>query len=151
MGFRCWTKGFLVFKWGVFGVELRSFWCGTEGFGREPRGVLNWKIFDAEVRGLVWNRGVFGVELRVFFAKLRDVFNWEVFGVELRGVLNWGIFDVELRGFGVELRGVLNWEVFGVELRNFGGWKGVALLCVTDVLNWGGCETEKTLILYNVY
>ena len=37
---------------------------------------------------------------------------------------------------------VLNWGVFGVELRDFGGWKGVALLCGIDVLNWGGCETE---------
>ena len=49
-------------------------------------------------------------------------------GTEGFFVLNWG--------------GVLNWGVFGVELRDFGGGKGMALLCGTDVLNWGGCGTE---------
>ena len=36
---------------------------------------------------------------------------------------------VELRDFWCGTEG------FGVELRDFGGWKGVALLCGTDVLN----------------
>ena len=39
---------------GVLGVELRGYWCGTEGF-------LVWnRVF------LVWNSGVFGVEPRDF-------------------------------------------------------------------------------------
>ena len=30
-GFRFGTEGFLVWNLGFFGVELRVFWCGTEG------------------------------------------------------------------------------------------------------------------------
>ena len=61
--------------------------------------------------------------------------NRGVCGTEEVLVLNRGFF-------GVELRGVLNWGVFDVELWGFGGWKGVALLCGTDELNWAGCGTE---------
>ena len=83
---------------------------------------------------------------------------WGVFSVEHRGVWNWGVVGVELRGGGggcgteeflVLNWGVCNWGVLGVELRvffrwteGFWGWKGVALLCRTDVLNWGRCETD---------
>ena len=52
----------------------------------------------------------------------------------LRGVLNWEVFSVEPR--------VWNSGVFRVGLRDFGAWKGVAVLCETDELNWGGCGTE---------
>ena len=45
-------------------------------------------------------------------------------------------FSVELWDLGVDLRG------FGVEMRDFRYWKGVAVLCGTDVLNWRGCGTE---------
>ena len=71
--------------------------------------------------------------------------------MELRGggtegflVWNWG-GCVELRGFWCGTEGVvLNWGIFDVELRDFRSWKGAekALLCGTDVLNWGGCGTE---------
>ena len=37
-----------MWNWGGFGVELRGFWCGTEGFL-----VWNWGIFEAEK---VWSR-----------------------------------------------------------------------------------------------
>ena len=50
-------------------------------------------------------------------------------------VWNWGVCWTD--GFSV-----LNRGVFGVELMDFKGWKGVALLCGTEVLNWGGCGTE---------
>ena len=40
---------------------------------------------------------------------------------------NWGAFGVELRGFWCGTGGL--W-----------GWKGVVLLCWTDVLNWRGVE-----------
>ena len=63
--------------------------------------------------------------------------------VELRGFWcgtergwNLGVFGIEPRGFGLELRG------FRCGTGGFGGWKGVALLCRTDLLNWGGCGTE---------
>ena len=63
-------------------------------------------------------------------------------GVELRG------FRCGTEGGGTEGFLVWNWGVC-VELRGFWcgtegfwGWKGVALLCGTDVLNWGGCGTE---------
>ena len=81
------------------------------------------------------------VELRGFWCETKGVLNWGVFNVELTGC-------VELSGFWcgtegcVELRGLLNWGIFGVELRDFGGWKGVARLCGTNVLNWGGCGTK---------
>ena len=47
-GFWCWSEGFLVWNWGgwnwgIFAVELRGFWCWTERF-------------------LVWNWGTFGAE-----------------------------------------------------------------------------------------
>ena len=103
-----------------------------------------------------------GVLKWVFSLELRDVLNWGVFSVELRGVWNWGVVRVELRGlwiwgvcgsegfFGVEPRGVLNWGVFGVELGDFEGWKIVALLCGTDVFNWGGPDWPWYLILYQL-
>ena len=43
--------------------------------------------------------------------------------------LTWGVFGVELRGVCGTEGGVWNWGDV---------WKGVALLCGTDVLNWGG-------------
>ena len=49
------TEGFSVCNWGGFGVELRGFWCGTEGLWCWTEGFL------------VWNWGVFGVELRDFW------------------------------------------------------------------------------------
>ena len=91
-----------------------------------------------------------GVCLTEGCVKVRSVLNWvgcgTEGGVEVMGVLNWEVCwsqeCVDLRGCGteggVELRGVLNWGVFGVKLRDFGCWKGAALLCWTDVLNWGG-------------
>ena len=45
--------------------------------------------------------------------------------------------------WGTEGSLVWNWRFFGVRLRDSGGWKGVALLCGTDVLNWG--EPIRTL------
>ena len=59
------------------------------------------------------------------------VWNWGVCETKGFPVWNWGVCWTE--GFSVLSRGV-----FGVELRDFGGWKGVALLCGIDVLNWGG-------------
>ena len=47
----------------------------------------------------------------------------------------------------VELRSVWNWGLFGVELKDLGDWKGVALLCGTDVLNWGAVELRAILFL----
>ena len=51
---------------------------------------------------------------------------------------------VKLRGFKCGTEGFLvwNWGLFGVKLRDFGGWKGVDLLCGTDLLNWEGFGTE---------
>ena len=54
-------------NWGVFGVELRRFWCGTDGvFHVELRSVLNLAVFSVELRSVL-NWGVFGVELRGFW------------------------------------------------------------------------------------
>ena len=85
------------------GVELRGFWCGTEGF-------LVWNWGGGSEGFLVWNWGGFGVELRVFwcgteglcwtegFLELRDFWGWKGvvqkwnWCVELRGsVWNWGV------------------------------------------------------------
>ena len=44
---------------------------------------------------------------------------------------------MEVRGIGIELRG------FWCETEEFWGRKGVALLCEIDVLNCGGCGTER--------
>ena len=45
----CGTEGILMWNCGGFGVELRGFWCGTEGF----------LVLSAEVCGTekfaVWN------------------------------------------------------------------------------------------------
>ena len=63
------------------GVELRGFWCGTEGF------VLNW--------------GVFGVELRDFWGWKGVVQKWN-WCVELRGsVWNWGVLVLDLYKFKI--------------------------------------------------
>ena len=62
-------------------VELRDFWCWTEGFF-----VWNWELRGTEGFFLC-NWGIFGLELRVFW--------W---GTE--GLLNWGVFGVELKDFG---------------------------------------------------
>ena len=70
------TEGFLVWNWGVFGVELRG--GGTEGFL-----VWNWGVFGVELRGfrcwtegfLVWNWGIFGAE-KVWSRSGTDVLNW---------------------------------------------------------------------------
>ena len=62
-GFLCETEGFLVWNWWGFSVELRDFWCGTEG-GGGPEGFL------------VWNWGILGAE------KL-----WSLCGTD---ELNWG-------------------------------------------------------------
>ena len=52
-----WTEGFLEWNWGVFGAELRGFWCWTEGSWcgteefwcwTEEFMVLNWGILGAE-------------------------------------------------------------------------------------------------------
>ena len=48
-------------------------------------------------------------------------------------VLNWGVCWTE---------GCVELRLFGVELRDVLGWKRVALLCWTDMLNSGGCRTE---------
>ena len=54
----CWTKEFLVWNWGVFGVELSGFWCGTEGFYVELRGFLCWtEGFLVWNWGVCWNKG----------------------------------------------------------------------------------------------
>ena len=46
-----------------------------------------------------------------------------------------------------------NWQKteLCVKLRDFRGWKIVALLCSTDVLNWRGCGTEEDPSLENLY
>ena len=108
----CWTEGFLewnwgsVLDWGVLGVELRGFRCGTEGSL-----VLNWG-------GLVLNWGAFGVELR-------DYGGWK--GVVL--VWNWCVewwVCLELRGthrkWGLKFWIIINrnWKVsFGVKIFEF--------------------------------
>ena len=70
---------------GVFGVELRDFWCRTEEVL-----VLNWGVFGVKLRG-GWNWAVLSVELRNF-------------GVELRGFSCWteGCWVLEMCGFCVE-------------------------------------------------
>ena len=52
-----WTEGFSVWNWeggwnwGVFGVEPRGFWCGTEGFpGLKRSGPFAWN-WCVELRG----------------------------------------------------------------------------------------------------
>ena len=59
-GFSMWNRGILgaekvwslcgtdVLNWGVLGVELRGFRCGTEGGGTDGFLVLNWRILGAE-------------------------------------------------------------------------------------------------------
>ena len=85
----CWTEGFLVWNWGVFGVELRGVW--------------NWGVLSVELRGVCWTEGFLVwnwavcVELRGFWCETEgfwglkrsgySVWNW---CVELRGVWNWG-------------------------------------------------------------
>ena len=91
-------------------MELRGFWCGTERF-------FKWNWGGWTEGSLVWN--------------------WGLCWTEGFSVLNRGVFGVELGGFGVKLRDLLNFGVYDVELRNFEGWKGLALFCGTDVLNWG--------------
>ena len=93
------------------------------------KGVLNWGVLTVELRRFrcgtegfsVWNWGVCGTE--------------GVFGLEPR------VFGVELRGFLCETEGCVELGGFWYGIEEFRGWKGVALLCGTDVLNWGGCGT----------
>ena len=54
----CWTEGFLVWNWGVFGMELRFLWCWTEGFFGCLKGVVLMWNRCVEVRGSVQNWGV---------------------------------------------------------------------------------------------
>ena len=62
--FRCGTEGFLVLNQGVFGVELRGFWRGTDGCWTEEFLVWNWGNFGAEkdwpfcVELMCWTEGV---------------------------------------------------------------------------------------------
>ena len=56
--------------YGTEGVELRGFWCGTEGF------VLNWGVFGGELRD-------FGAEKEWPFCV--ELMCWTEGGVELRG------------------------------------------------------------------
>ena len=106
---------FLVWNWRVFGVELRSFWCWTEGFL-----VWNWEVFGWNW-GVCWtegflvlNRGVFGVELRGFWdgtegcVELRGFWCWtEGFrGLKRSGPFVWN-WCVELRGTDCESK-ILN-------------------------------------------
>ena len=58
-------RGFFVWSWGVFDVELRGFWCWTDGF-------------------LMWNWGIFRAE-KVWSLCGTDVLNWGVV-VELTGI-----------------------------------------------------------------
>ena len=41
-GFRCGAEGFLMWNWGVFGMELRSFGVEMRGFDVEMRGFWSW-------------------------------------------------------------------------------------------------------------
>ena len=92
------SEEFLVWNWGIFGVELRGGGV-SEGFL-----VWNWGVFDVEVRGfwcwtgvfLVWNWGVFGVELRGFWCGTEGF--W---GLKRSGPFGCK-WCVELRGCGTE-------------------------------------------------
>ena len=46
-------------NWGIFGVEMRGFWCGTEGLWDWKGVVLVWN-WCFELRGSVLNWGVLG-------------------------------------------------------------------------------------------
>ena len=46
----CGTEGFLVWNWGIFGVEPRGFWWGTEGFWLKKSGPFVWNEC-VEMRG----------------------------------------------------------------------------------------------------
>ena len=70
------------------------------------------------------------VQLRVVLNWGFLVWNWGVCWTEGLLVSNWGVCGNE--GFLVWNRGF-----FGVELRDFVGWKELALLCGTGLLNWG--------------
>ena len=96
---------------GVFGVELRSFWCGTEQF---------W----------CWTEGC--VELRNFWCGTEGflVWNWGVCWTEGFPVWNWLVFGVELRDFGVEVRDFGCWEGVVLVLNWCVEWR-------RSVLNWG--------------
>ena len=56
--------------------------------------------------------------------------------------------ELKPRGFRCGTEAVLNLGVFVDELRRFGRSEGVALLCGTDVLNWGG--PYKSINLVNI-
>ena len=61
-----------VLNWGIFNVELRGFWYGTEG------SVLNWGVFGVELRDFGGGKGM-------AFLCGTDVLNWG--DVELRATL----------------------------------------------------------------
>ena len=65
----CGTEGFLVLNREVFGVDLRGFWCGTQGFqGLKRSGSFVWNCC-VEPRG-VWNwggpEGTVLIEIQIF-------------------------------------------------------------------------------------
>ena len=61
-----------VLKWGVFGVELKGFWCWTKGFWVLKRcgpcvelRKMCWMVC-VELRGYVWNWGVLNYLFKIF-------------------------------------------------------------------------------------
>ena len=85
-GFWCGTEGFLVLNWGIFGVELRGFWCGTERFWGLKRSCPFVWIFCVELR-VVWNWGGPAVKRKlqeVVFSDKFSSFNWR-----FNNYINW--------------------------------------------------------------
>ena len=80
----CWTEGVSVLIWVVFGVDLRRFWCETEGCWTERFFVWNWGT-------LVPNWGVFGGELTDFGCWKGVVLVWNRCIELRRSVWNWGV------------------------------------------------------------
>ena len=95
------TKKFLVWNWGVFGVDLRVVW-NWGVFDVELRGVWNWGVCWNE-RFSVWNWGIFGAEKECLFA-----WNW---CVELKGVWNWVVLVSYL-----SFQSLFRFIIFGIEL-----------------------------------